>query len=232
MPEANPFRSFPIGWGYAPSGEVGGSKAIPMDFDFSTLASYEVDLYREGARGDFGIPQGVYVDNADNANAVVITVAGTNQRLTIPAGASGTWPFLCTMQPAFTIASTPSAGLSVSVILLNVPVPLVSWGPFTVNASISAIAQGTLTDQSGTIALGGTSQTLAAANANRLYLYVQNPPDQVEPLYVNFTDAAGADVSIELLPGAYWDSKNFVSTEAVTVVAATTGHPFIAKEGE
>lgn len=109
----------------------------------------------------------------------------------------------------------------------------------TVTASFT-IPTGTFTDRSGNIAAGGTSQQLAAANASRKQLIVFNPADaagqnitSVEPLYINFTSAAAdsGTTSLELLPGEEFNSGSGpVSTEAVNVVAATTGHVYIAKE--
>ncbi len=101
---------------------------------------------------------------------------------------------------------------------------------------------GALTDRSGTITLGGTSQTLAAANATRRYLLISNPPDAAsqgiataEKLCVNFTSAASltAAGSVCLNPGVTMVVSavgGFVSTELVTVIGATTGHVYTAKE--
>lgn len=104
------------------------------------------------------------------------------------------------------------------------------------NLKVAAIASGVtgpFTDRSGTITVGGTSQQLAAANAARRYLIVQNPPTATENLYINFTTAASTGAgSIGLIPGsAYTMESDFINTEAVTVIAATTGHVFTAKEG-
>lgn len=111
----------------------------------------------------------------------------------------------------------------------------------TVTATTAGYA-GTFTDDSGTITTGGTSQTLAAANATRKYLVISNPPDAAsqgvataEKLCVNFTSAATltAAGSICLNPGVTWvmgGTGGFVSTELVTVIGATTGHIYTAKE--
>lgn len=91
---------------------------------------------------------------------------------------------------------------------------------------------GTVTDRSGTIATGGTSQQLAATNGNRQYLLVQNPCSATEDLFVNFTAAATTTGnSVELTPcGTLSMESSFVSTEQVNVIAATTGHVFVSKE--
>lgn len=94
--------------------------------------------------------------------------------------------------------------------------------------------RGALTDRGTTITVGGTSQTLAAANATRRFLLIVNPPTETETLYVNFTSAAAANqTSVPLSPGGsmLMQSPGLVSNELVTVVAATTGHTVACKEG-
>lgn len=98
---------------------------------------------------------------------------------------------------------------------------------------IATPGTGTFTNRSGTVATGGTSQTLAVANSTRMRLIIENPCAQTESLFFNFTTAAStsAGSSIELAPCGSYDSAGApVSTEAITVTAATSAHPFIAKE--
>lgn len=99
--------------------------------------------------------------------------------------------------------------------------------------------QGTLTDRSGTITTGGTAKQLMAANANRKYLLIQNPSTAAgqeiataESLWINFTtNATTARPSIEVVSGGSIVMDKFVSTELISVNAATAGHAWIAKEG-
>jgi hypothetical protein len=98
----------------------------------------------------------------------------------------------------------------------------------------TTIAQGTLTDASGTITAGGTAQVATAASANRKYLLIVNPLSATETLYFNFTTTAvAASPSIALAAGDSYESdgSGFVSTEALSVIAATTGHAYILKVG-
>jgi hypothetical protein len=96
---------------------------------------------------------------------------------------------------------------------------------------------GTLTDRSGTVTAGGTSQTLAAINAARKYILIENPINAVngETLFINFTSAASTSAagSIQIAPGGSINLNigTYITTELITVTAATTGHAFIAKEG-
>lgn len=89
----------------------------------------------------------------------------------------------------------------------------------------------TLTDRSGTISNGGTSQEVMGANANRTYLLVQNV--SAGDLWINFGVAAVANQSsIKLAPGAAFVMEdNAVEVRAVNVIGATTGQAYTAKEG-
>jgi hypothetical protein len=107
-------------------------------------------------------------------------------------------------------------------------------------------APGTWKDWSSSITVGGTSQLAVPANpvgadpGKRKRLIIMNPIDAAsqgigtaEKLLINFTSAASATVpgSISLAPGgSYDDNGSGVSGEAITVVAATTGHIYMAKE--
>jgi hypothetical protein len=99
----------------------------------------------------------------------------------------------------------------------------------TLIAAAAGAVAGTYTNRSLAITTGGTSEQLMAANADRINFVVQNPSSEIESLFINFGAAAHptSGNSIELAPGGYWIGT---STDAVNVVAATTGHKVIAKE--
>lgn len=89
---------------------------------------------------------------------------------------------------------------------------------------------GTLTDRSGSIIAGGTAQTLAPVNTTRKYLLIQN--NSAGTLWINFTvTAVQSQPSIQLLTNAsiVMESR-FVSSELVSIIGATTGQTFTAKE--
>jgi hypothetical protein len=96
--------------------------------------------------------------------------------------------------------------------------------------------RGVYTDRSGTITTGGTSQAAAAVNHDRRALFIHNPSAETENLFVNFGDAASTTAagSITIEPGGALmlnAPADFVPTQAINVVAATTGHKFTVKEG-
>ena len=88
----------------------------------------------------------------------------------------------------------------------------------------------TLTDRSGSIATGATAQQLAAANGTREYLLIQNV--SAEDIWINFGITAVADQpSIKIAAGQSreWTVLG-VPTASVSIIAATTGSKFVAKE--
>lgn len=101
---------------------------------------------------------------------------------------------------------------------------LLLWVPLLASAAGSDYV-----DRSGTVTLGGTSQTLAAASGNRGPIIITNPSTESEVLCVNITSAASCTT-----PGSFLiqsgGSLTLNTDELVTVVAATTGHKFTAKE--
>lgn len=101
---------------------------------------------------------------------------------------------------------------------------------YTIATATTAPSTGTLTDRSGTITLGGTAQTIMAANATRKYLLIQNTSDTT--MWCNFTTAAVAtQPSFNLIPGASFVMEGTaISTEAVSCIGATTAKIFTAKE--
>ena len=96
--------------------------------------------------------------------------------------------------------------------------------------SSAELVTGTLIDRSGTITLGGTAQSLAPANASRKYFLFQNI--SAGNLYINFTTTAVAlQPSITVAAGgSFVMESSFVSGEAISVIGATTGQAFTAKE--
>lgn len=89
--------------------------------------------------------------------------------------------------------------------------------------------RGTFTDRSGTVTVGGTSQQVMAANATRSYLLVQNV--STADLWVNFGGSAVTNQpSLKLAPGASFEMTDPVNTALVSVIGATTGQAFAAKE--
>lgn len=84
------------------------------------------------------------------------------------------------------------------------------------------------TDKSGTIATGGTSQPLAAANTSRKRLVVQNVSDTAMTVTDLLSTATAGGAGCWLIAvGATWEAT---TNRAVYIVCATTGKKFTAVE--
>ena len=88
----------------------------------------------------------------------------------------------------------------------------------------------TMTDRSGTIATGGSSQPVMSANGSRDGFFVQNLSDG--DIYINDLGAASAtQPSLRIPPGMLYESPmRGVTTAAVAIFGATTGQAFAARE--
>lgn len=226
---------FPVFNGYAPA--AGGPKAIPIVFDFTVASEIDFDLIAETTAGIIDFVQSIWVDNATNPNALRFTFSQTGQRLVVPANAQGIWPVIAPSGLRCRVQTTPGGALLITCILLNVPMPMTQYGPIAVNiAAVNANmvpTAGTATDHSSTIAVGGTSQALFAANGGALRRIVYNPSLNAESLYVNFGGvAAAAGDSFEVMPGGYYDTGlGPVDRTAWTINNLTVNaQPYVAKE--
>ena len=96
--------------------------------------------------------------------------------------------------------------------------------------AVSGIIRESLIDRSGTITLGGTAQALAPANGNRSYFFIVNLSSG--DLWINFTSLAVLNQpSIRLQAGQSFVFEGaYITTEAISVIGATTGQAFTAKE--
>lgn len=105
-----------------------------------------------------------------------------------------------------------------------------SYSISTTSGEASAGSSGTFTNRSGTITSGGTAQQLAAENADRRALFIQNL--STGDLYVAFgTTAVTQQPSIKLIAGAILILDDFITTQSVSIIGATTGQAFTALEG-
>ena len=106
------------------------------------------------------------------------------------------------------------------------PVGTGSQSPVRATPPLPTTPSGPLASQ---IATANVPVTVFAAGSIINVADIMNPPSQTEPLYVDVAApaAAGAATSIPLLPGQAYRISTPVST-AVTVVAATAGHSFVA----
>lgn len=88
---------------------------------------------------------------------------------------------------------------------------------------------GSFTDGSDTISASNVSQEVFAANAERNYMYFRN--NSAASMYVDFGVAATSSGSFLVsASGELVFDSNFVPSDSVNVICATSGAAFIAKE--
>lgn len=84
-------------------------------------------------------------------------------------------------------------------------------------------------DISTTITHGATDQVLVGSDPNRSYLLIHNPRTETESLLVSLVGKAAEGSAVELAPGGTLEySDATLPTNAVSVLAATTGHKVVA----
>ena len=237
-------RAVPIANGNIPAE---GSRGLPVVFDFTAGTNVNISLNIE----TMGLSevQTLFIDNSNSPSATVLTVVGTNQALTVPPYAQAFFPVLF-VGPNLQINGYSTGNVKVNTFALNIPLDLAIWyvtapgsvtGTVAVTGTVTTVAtKGAFTNRSGSIAVAGTSQQLAAANGARNFLIIENPSDttgqnvaNIESLFINFTAVAAVDDgnSIEIMPGgSLIIGPGFVTTELVNVSAATIGHRYIARE--
>lgn len=104
----------------------------------------------------------------------------------------------------------------------------------TNRAVTESVVRYSYTDRSGTLTTGGTAQVLMSSSSTRRKMVVLNPNAATESLWISFTGTAtvGGAASYELAAGDAWieDAASGVTTQAVSVIASTTGHTWKAME--
>lgn len=169
------------------------------------------------------MPNTVNIKDAAGGTVTVETVGTPITGQTLESGGASTSGWLSSLRKALTDrlpAALVSGRLDVNI------------GSGSVTAVPGAIGL-TYVDRSGSIAAAPTAQVLMAANSTRKTLLIQNPTTATETLWIRFTGTAAIDgnTSWPLEPGDTWfESGSGVSTQAVSVCAATTGHVWRAME--
>ncbi|MGI0012236.1 MAG: DUF1859 domain-containing protein [Nitrososphaera sp.] len=102
-------RKSPIPFFHNPQvNEEDGARVLPLVFDFSsdTVQEFSMPLSDVGL---FSV-QTVYIDNGGNANAVTLTIRGTNQRIIVSPNSQGYYALLASPQ-ALDIIVEATAGI-------------------------------------------------------------------------------------------------------------------------
>ena len=92
------------------------------------------------------------------------------------------------------------------------------------------VSSGEITDISGTVTLAHTSQQVAAANADRKFLYVLNTSNADMYLGIGFTPSIGYGILLHK-NGGYFHFDTYVPTQAINIVADGAAKTYTALEG-
>lgn len=188
-------------------------------------------------RNELTSVQGIFIDNSAGSAEFSIT-GSANQTINVATGAQAFAPFYLNDNDVMKL----NGNGTVTFLLLNFPTPAAQFpaqsasGASFVELIPNDGQSGGRTNRGGTIAAGGTPQTLAAANAARKGLFISNPPDAITQ-GIGTAEAleiiVGGDTLVWLAPGQSVTAEfttGCIDTGAFTVNAATTGHVYTAVE--
>lgn len=204
-----------------------GPKSLAQTLDFTSTQSVTIDLTITTQQVLISTVQSVFVDNSANSAELSCTSSGTQQSITVPAGAQGWFSLVATNRPKLTFQTT--TGVRIPVILLNVPMSQQFWFP---NGAARTTGYGPITT---TVAVGGTPVLAFAAGAVPTGgAVIRNPKNATESLYVDLVNAAQVaqnggtnGTSIELAAGDFFTVPAGFQGN-VSINATTAAHAFIA----
>lgn len=229
--------------------EIPASEKLRM-FDTSLSLSGATSVVKQWDLRAVGMScvRGIFIDNSTNPSETTIQVPGSYFKFTVPPNAQAVFPVIM-FGESFTLQGFSAGGVDVPIQLYNFQQTPFIWyttapgqvsGTIPVTGSVTSNpGTGSFTNQSGAITLGGTAQNALPINGARKHFLIQNPQtaaDQgiasAENLYINFTGAANIGTpSLVLFPGGSYESSMApVASQALSVIAATTGHKFTCWE--
>lgn len=136
-----------------------GPKCIPLGFNFSTAASFDMNLINFQNLGRISIIQGAWIDNSANANPVIISNNATGQNVICPPFWQGYFAILA-VNPVDLIITSTIGNVNVNVTLYNVPIAPNAWPASALSA------QGTLPVQDVALEAALIGNTLGSTQFN------------------------------------------------------------------
>ena len=200
------------------------ASVYPFGVTLNAAGTATLDLTTEQQIGIITTIQAGFFDNSNNDQTLTISFQVGGFLFKIPPASQAWLPVFTPNPPVITFAGSPNG--QVTVYLTNVPMPAAVW---SVDQSASEIASTPTAGLVSSITTGGTAVTVFAANAIVNTADIINPATASEPLYVDFVNTAsiGGATSIPIPPGGAYRISRPIN-HAVTAIAATTGHAFIA----
>lgn len=104
-----------------------GPKVCRIALAFSgVILTIPIDLYGQITNGTITDVQGIFIDNADNAEEISVTVSATGHRVVCPAYSQGFFP-LFMQQTNGQIVFASIGAVTVNVHMLNIPIAPEVW---------------------------------------------------------------------------------------------------------
>jgi hypothetical protein len=186
-----------------------GAKAIQRNMDFTATEVINDDLLTDIMNGHIDFIQSIKIDNSQSDVAFSITffgigvagdtiIAGPNQQLI--------YPVFVPIGENVRYQASSTSGLKIPVTMFNIPLP------YFANETVvekTGVITGNVTNHSAAIAVANTSQIAVPANANRMRVTIQNPPENAASFWVSegtgnlATEGFGSQ---EILPGQGYDT--------------------------
>jgi hypothetical protein len=104
---------------------AGGPKCVPVNVDFTAVASVQLDGQQIVTQGRIEYLQGVFIDNSANINNLSLTMSTTNQVIICPKKSQGYFTIMVPDPPQI-IAATP-IGLVIPMFFYNIPIQPAVW---------------------------------------------------------------------------------------------------------
>lgn len=104
-----------------------GPKCIPLLLDFSAQGTIVVDFQQLQEAKFITMIQTLYIDLSQFGVDVVVTVAGSGQKITARAGKQGYYSILCPNPSKLQFDSTAGTSPAVPVQVINMAMPGVVW---------------------------------------------------------------------------------------------------------
>lgn len=130
-----------------------GPKAVPLGpFNFSTAATYNIDLTVGQQQGRISVVQNLFIDNAGNTSNCVVTCQQTGQSITAAPLTQGFYPILAAQPIKFQVTSAGSVNFNVVIYAINVPIAPAVWsaisgaGALLTQPVSDAIVEGAITN--------------------------------------------------------------------------------------
>ena len=168
---------------------------------------------------------GVHVEVDDGTCTLTVEIDGYRQSVDIPAGRS--WSSGTNLRQG--IGQVKLAGTCTVTFDIG---PDAGTPGIGADIGITTVKKGALTGNGVAITTGATAEELLATNTARRYLLIVNR-DAAETMFVGIgVTAVDDETSIELAAGqSYVMEGSFISTDAISILAATSGHKVACYEG-